>query len=52
MAAIGANVYVVKEILGHDSLQTTLKYTHLQVGDIKSQHNKFSPVEDLLKGKS
>jgi len=52
LIAKGASDYVVKDILGHRSLQTTLKYTHLQLGDIKSQHNKFSPVEDLLKGKS
>lgn len=52
LIAKGANVYVVKDILGHSSLQTTLKYTHLQMGDIKSQHNKFSPVEDLMKGES
>jgi site-specific recombinase XerD len=47
--ANGANVFAVKEIMGHASLQTTLKYTHLQIKDLKTQHNKFSPVEGLMK---
>ncbi len=44
-----ANVFAVKDIMGHASLQTTMKYTHLKVSDLKAQHNKFSPVEDLMK---
>jgi integrase/recombinase XerD len=47
--ANGANVFVIKEIMGHVSLQTTLKYTHLQIKDLKDQHEKFSPVEGLMK---
>ncbi len=39
-----ANVYTVKEIMGHSSLLTTLKYTHPQPEDVKKQHNRFSPV--------
>ena len=49
--AKGANVFTVKEIMGHKSLQTTMKYTHLTVEDMKVAHNKFSPVENLLKKK-
>jgi site-specific recombinase XerD len=49
--ANGANVFVVKEIMGHASLQTTLKYIHLQIKDLKNQHEKFSPVEGLMKPK-
>jgi len=49
--AKGANVFTVKEIMGHKSLQTTMKYTHLTVEDMKVEHNKFSPVENLLKKK-
>ena len=49
--AKGANVFAVKEIMGHKSLQTTMKYTHLTVEDMKVAHNKFSPVENLLKKK-
>ena len=47
----GANVFVVKDIMGHSSLQTTLKYTHLKSADLKDQHNKFSPVASLIEGK-
>jgi len=39
-----ANEYTVKEIMGHSSLLTTLKYTHPQPEDLKKQHNRFSPV--------
>jgi integrase/recombinase XerD len=46
--ANGANVITVRDIMGHASLLTTLKYTHLQVSDLKNQHEKFSPVEGLF----
>ncbi len=49
--AKGANVFTVKEIMGHKSLQTTMKYTHLTIEDMKVAHNKFSPVQNLLKKK-
>jgi site-specific recombinase XerD len=47
-----ANVFAVKDIMGHASLQTTMKYTHLKLSDLKTQHNKFSPVESLMKPRS
>jgi len=47
----GANPFAVKEILGHSSLATTLKYTHLKTSDIKKQHSRFSPVDALIEGK-
>lgn len=47
----GANPFAVKEILGHSSLETTLKYTHLRTSDIKKQHSRFSPVDALIEGK-
>jgi site-specific recombinase XerD len=45
--ANGANVFVLKEIMGHSSLTTTMKYTHLQPHDLQVQHARFSPVAHL-----
>ena len=45
--ANGANVFVLKEIMGHSSLTTTMKYTHLQAHDLQQQHARFSPVASL-----
>jgi len=50
--ANGANVLVLKDIMGHESLATTNKYTHLRPGDIQKQHARFSPVAELFKGKA
>jgi len=47
--AAGANVFALKEILGHASLQTTLKYTHLRPADIRKEHEKYSPMSHLFK---
>ena len=45
--ANGANVFTLKEIMGHSTLTTTMKYTHLQPHDLQVQHAKFSPVANL-----
>jgi len=47
-----ANVFALKGIMGHTSLQTTMKYTHLQSSDLKAQHDRFSPVKNLIRTKS
>jgi len=44
-----ANVAAVRDIMGHASEYTTIKYTHFRADDLKTQHNRFSPVERLLK---
>ncbi|MFC1966845.1 tyrosine-type recombinase/integrase [Chloroflexota bacterium] len=46
--AKGGNAVVLKEIMGHESVQTTQKYIHLQPEDLQKQHWKYSPVEDLF----
>jgi len=43
----GANVLVLKDILGHASLLTTQRYVHLMPQDLQKQHAVFSPVENL-----
>jgi site-specific recombinase XerD len=52
--ANGGNALYLREIMGHKSLLTTLKYTHLQARDLQKQHMKFSPVMNLgiLRGTS
>ena len=46
--AKGGTDFALMELLGHASLQTTLKYTHLQTRDLQQQHARFTPVEDLF----
>ena len=48
--AKGGADFALKEILGHSSLQATLKYTHLQPRDLQRQHARFTPIEDLFQG--
>jgi integrase/recombinase XerD len=47
----GGNVFYLKELMGHASLSTTMKYTHLQSEDLRREHTKFSPVGNLRMGK-
>ncbi len=50
-AARDANAFMIKEMMGHSSLQTTMKYIHLQTADIQAQHNRFSMVNELFQKK-
>ncbi len=47
-----ANIETLREILGHESIQTTARYTHMQPEDIRKQHTRFSPVAELFLSKS
>lgn len=46
--AKGGSDTVLKELMGHESFQTTQKYVHLQPQDLKKQHMKYSPVVDIF----
>lgn len=41
----GANLYHVKELLGHESLETLRHYTRLTITDLKKTHEKCHPRE-------
>jgi integrase/recombinase XerD len=41
----GANIYHVKELLGHESLDTLKHYTKLTITDLKKTHEKYHPRE-------
>lgn len=41
----GANIRVIQELLGHDSLATTQIYTRLTIKDLKEAHDRFHPRE-------
>jgi site-specific recombinase XerD len=46
--AKGGNALVLKDILGHESIQTTQKYVHLLPEDLQKQLWKYSPLTDVL----
>ncbi|MFA5057638.1 MAG: tyrosine-type recombinase/integrase [Opitutaceae bacterium] len=41
----GANIYHVKELLGHESLETLKPYTKLTIVDLKKTHSRCHPRE-------
>jgi site-specific recombinase XerD len=41
----GANMYHVKELLGHESLETLKHYAKLTITDLKVTHEKCHPRE-------
>jgi len=45
MIRAGANIYHVKELLGHESLDTLRHYTRLTINDLKATHQKCHPRE-------
>lgn len=47
-SARGANAFILKEMMGHSSMQTTMKYVHPKKDDLKAQHNKFTMVNELF----
>jgi site-specific recombinase XerD len=46
----GANLYHVKELLGHESLETVKHYTKLTIEDLRKTHQKCHPREKNERG--
>jgi len=45
----GGQLTTLKEIMGHEDIQTTQKYVHFLPEDLQKQHWNYSPVEDLFR---
>jgi site-specific recombinase XerD len=45
----GGDIFSLQKILGHSSLVSVRTYLNLFAGDVKAQHQKFSPVDNLAK---
>jgi len=43
----GGDIFSLQKILGHSSLASVRVYLNLLNGDVKAQHQKFSPVDNL-----
>ena len=44
----GGDIFSLKEILGHSSLEVVKIYVNLASSDILQQHRKFSPVDNFI----
>ncbi len=45
----GGQLSTLKDIMGHESMQTTQKYVHFLPEDLQKLHWNYSPVEDLFR---
>lgn len=44
----GADVRYVQELLGHEDIQTTVRYTHLMIDNLKRIYKSFHPRENAF----
>jgi site-specific recombinase XerD len=46
----GGDIFSLREILGHTSLEMVNHYVHFTTAQIAGQHHKYSPMDRLQKG--
>ncbi|WP_254611280.1 hypothetical protein [Paenibacillus sp. JMULE4] len=44
----GGDIFSLKNILGHSRIETTEMYVELFSRDLQTQHEKFSPLEQII----
>jgi integrase/recombinase XerD len=45
----GGDIFTLQRILDHADIQTTRRYVQMENEHIREQHNKFSPVRNIMK---
>jgi site-specific recombinase XerD len=48
----GGDIFSLQKILGHSSLASVRLYLNLFASDVKSQHKRFSPVDNMTQSRS
>jgi len=48
----GGDIFSLQKILGHSSLASVRVYLNLFPGDVKKQHQRFSPVDSMAESRS
>ena len=48
----GGDIFSLQKILGHSSLGSVRLYLNLFAGDVKRQHQRFSPVDNMAESRS
>jgi len=48
----GGDIFSLQKILGHSSLASVRLYLNLFSGDVKKQHQRFSPVDNMAESRS
>lgn len=48
----GGDIFSLQKILGHSSLASVRVYLNLFAGDIKRQHQRFSPVDNMAENRT
>lgn len=47
----GGNAIALQRMMGHTSMEMTERYVHLVEGDIRKQHQEYSPVSSIVRSR-